>query len=76
MRYSITRECWNENTYNGYTDNPYWRVSFQETVVGLHDDGEYWIIRGVDNDASHSSNEHYLSNIIDECKLSIKLRVH
>ena len=26
MRYQIKRECWNKKTFNGYDDNPYWKI--------------------------------------------------
>ena len=29
MSYQIKRECWNDKTYNGYEDAPYWRIDFK-----------------------------------------------
>jgi hypothetical protein len=70
MSYQIKRECWNEKTYNGYTDNPYWRVDFNGLSFGLKDDGKLWSIGNL------SITKHTISDIqrvIDECKLKIKI---
>ena len=72
MRYTIKRECWNEKTYNGYTDNPYWRIDFRGLSYGLNDEGELWCI-----------NNSYINNfviediniIITECKLNININL-
>jgi hypothetical protein len=70
MRYQIKRECWNEKTYNGYTDNPYWRIDFRGLSFGLTDNGELWSIGNsvIDNWVILDIN-----NIIKECKLSITI---
>jgi hypothetical protein len=44
MSYQIKRECWNEKTYNGYEDVPYWRIDFKGLSFGLTDDGNLWSI--------------------------------
>jgi hypothetical protein len=70
MSYQIKRECWNEKTYNGYTDNPYWRIDFRGLSFGLTDNGELWSIGNsvIDNWVILDIN-----NIIKECKLSITI---
>ena len=74
-RYTIQRECWNEKTYNGYEDSPYWRITFDGGLrkVGLKDDGRFWPI-----DDTPVQDRWYLEDrlqtIIDECKLNIKLK--
>lgn len=75
MRYLIQRECWNDNTYNGYVDNPYWRIKFRGYEVGLRDDGTFWNIKP-DNKQTESQKEfikQQLRTICKECKLSIKI---
>ncbi len=72
MNYSIKRECWNEKTYNGYTDNPYWRIEFSCYIIGLSDDGRYWGIGDV-QDVKTWNVKDILNKIIDECKLKINL---
>lgn len=72
MNYSIKRECWNEKTFNGYTDNPYWRIQFSFYVIGLSDDGKYWCINDVQEVKTWDVKE-MLNKIIDECKLKIVL---
>jgi hypothetical protein len=73
MRYSIKRECWNEKTFNGYEDAPYWYITFSFYEIGLNDKGEFW---GINNSIT-DVNKHYfkdiLNNIIEECKLKINL---
>ena len=70
MRYSIQRECWNDKTYNGFSDNPYWLIRFDNYQIGLSDNGTYWCIDG-------SSKTPYIKEmvetIISECKLQINL---
>jgi len=70
MRYTIKRECWNEKTYNGYTDNPYWRIDFRGNSFGLTDNGELW---GIDNSLVDKLVIEDIKVIIKECKLSIKI---
>lgn len=71
MSYKIKRECWNEKTYNGYTDSPYWRVSVRDRLIGLNDNGTFWAI---DNMPLSFINFEDLERIIKECKLKIKLK--
>jgi hypothetical protein len=70
MRYQIKRECWNEKTYNGYTDNPYWRIDFRGLSFGLTDNGELW---SIGNLKITPTNIDDIRNIISECKLSITI---
>jgi len=70
MSYQIKRECWNEKTYNGYTDNPYWRIDFKGLSFGLKDNGELW---SIGNLKITDFNIEDIDNIITECKLSIKI---
>ena len=70
--YSIKRECYTENTFNGHTDNPYWLIRFDAYVIGLKDNGTFWsIINGVNIKQPHIVEK--LKEIIKECKLSIIL---
>lgn len=72
MNYTIARECWNEKTYNGYSDNPYWRIEFDSYTIGLKDNGEFWSIKnGIDVNQQHIKDK--LNQICQECKLSIKI---
>jgi hypothetical protein len=69
MRYQIKRECWNEKTFNGYQDNPYWRIDFQDMGYVLLDDGRVWCTNGIE------ISDHVLDDIktiIKECKLNIE----
>lgn len=71
MRYQIKRECWNEKTFNGYEDAPYWRIDFRGLSFGLTDDGVLWSIGNlVISDIDISD----VKNIIKECKLSINIQ--
>ncbi len=70
MSYQIKRECWNEKTYNGYTDNPYWRIDFRGLSFGLTDNGELWSIGNI---KITPTNIDDIRNIISECKLSITI---
>jgi hypothetical protein len=70
MSYQIKRECWNEKTYNGYTDNPYWRIDFRGLSFGLTDNGELW---SIGNLKITPTNIDDIRNIISECKLSITI---
>lgn len=69
MRYKIHRQNWNENTYNGYTDNPYWYINIDERKYGLKDNGELWSI-----DNKDILHKNMIKTIIKECNLSIKLK--
>jgi hypothetical protein len=72
MRYKIYRECWNEKTFNGYVDSPYWRISFDGYEIGLKDDGKIWsIINGVVLPMCYINIA--LKTIIEECKLNIEI---
>jgi hypothetical protein len=69
MTYQIKRECWNEKTFNGYQDNPYWRIDFQDMGYVLLDDGRVWCTNGIE------ISDHVLDDIktiIKECKLNIE----
>jgi hypothetical protein len=72
MQYSIKRECWNEKTYNGYTDNPYWRIDFRGLSFGLKDDGQIW---SVGNLKITDQNIEDIKTIIRECKLPITINI-
>ena len=69
MRYQIKRECWNEKTFNGYEDNPYWRIEFRGLTFVLLDDGRVWNSKGDVITEFHLSE---IKTIIKECKLNIK----
>jgi hypothetical protein len=71
-RYAIKRECWNEKTYNGYEDNPYWRINLYDNGYGLKDNGELWCIG---NSFINEHIKHEIQTIINECKLNITLQV-
>lgn len=68
MKYQIKRECWNEKTYNGYTDNPYWRIDFNDKSFGLTDNGEIWSIGNLQVIKQDVGD---IEIIINECKLNI-----
>jgi hypothetical protein len=70
MQYQIKRECWNEKTFNGYTDNPYWKIELKGFGFVLNDDGRVWSSDGI------KMTEFYLDDIrtiIKECKLNIDI---
>jgi hypothetical protein len=70
MQYQIKRECWNEKTFNGYTDNPYWKIELKGLGFVLNDDGRVWSSDGI------KMTEFYLDDIrtiIKECKLNIDI---
>ena len=72
MRYKIERECWSENTYNGYEDSPYWKITLSGgNIYGLKDDGQLWSISNL-LITDHTRTE--IQKVIDECKLNIKLK--
>lgn len=68
MRYKIQRECWSKNTYNGYTDNPYWLININGNQYGLNDNGKLWSISNL-LITEHTIIE--IENIIKECNLHI-----
>lgn len=71
MHYTIVRECWNEKTYNGYTDNPYWKIEFETYSIGLKDDGTYWSLV---NSLVNLENPYIRAKLIaicKECKINI-----
>lgn len=71
MRYSIKRECWNEKTFNGYEDSPYWRVDLPNRSFGLKDNGEYW---SIDNSEITVIDVSDIARVIKECNLHIVLK--
>ena len=74
--YTIVRECWNDKTFNGYEDAPYWRISFDFYVVSLKDDGTYMVMYPPSE--THQVNWHIekaLKAIINECMLNIELQL-
>lgn len=74
MNYNIKRECWNEKTYNGYRDNPYWRIEFSWYVIGLSDDGNFWGIGNIEQSVVKNDYVRDMLNmIINDCKLQIVL---
>ncbi len=72
MRYTIKRECWNSKTYNGYEDNPYWRITFSYHTIGLSDDGTIWSLKGDNLKIDLDYIVKYIENILNECKIQIK----
>jgi len=70
MGYQIKRECWNEKTYNGYEDAPYWRIEFKGLGFGLNDNGKLWAIGNYYQIKDYIED---IENIIKECKLPIKI---
>ena len=71
MSYQIKRECWNEKTYNGYTDNPYWRIDLKGLSFGLTDKGHLW---SIGNFKISETDIEDIKTIIWECKLRIKIK--
>lgn len=71
MHYQIKRECWNEKTFNGYEDSPYWRIDFSGLSFGLMDDGYLWPIGKF---TIYDSDIMIIHTIISECKLNIILQ--
>ena len=70
-RYLIERECWNEKTYNGYEDSPYWKITLSGgNIYGLKDDGKLW---SISNLLITEYTEEEVQTIINECKLNITL---
>tara|TARA_R110000868_G_scaffold353638_7_gene614828 strand:+ start:889 stop:1116 length:228 start_codon:yes stop_codon:yes gene_type:complete len=71
MRYQIKRECWNDKTYNGYEDAPYWRIDTSGLSFGLTDEGKLWPIG--QHFSITNTNISDIDTIIKECKLQIKI---
>lgn len=71
MRYNIKRECWNKKTFNGYDDNPYWKIEIFGNWYGLTDDGKLWSLHNL-LITEHTIVE--IEKIIKECKLNIVLQ--
>lgn len=72
MRYQIKRECWNDKTYNGYIDKPYWRIDMNGNSYGLDDNGRIWSIGN--NSPINLHVKFEIQVIINECKLNIELK--
>lgn len=68
MQYQIKRECWNEKTFNGYVDNPYWRIDSEGMGYVLLDDGRVWSSIGI---VITEYDLEKIKTIIKECKLNI-----
>jgi hypothetical protein len=68
MNYNVKRECWNEKTFNGYEDNPYWRIDFRGLSFGLKDDGMLW---SIGNKVVTNTDIIDIQRILRECKLEI-----
>lgn len=73
MRYNIKRECWNEKTFNGYTDNPYWRIDFRGLSFGLKDNGRIWAIG--EQRVITQIDIADIRTIIEECNLNININI-
>jgi hypothetical protein len=72
MRYKIERICWNEKTFNGYKDSPYWLITLPgNNVYGLKDEGKLW---SISNLVITDYTIVEVQKIIDECKLNIVLK--
>lgn len=72
--YKIHRECWNERTYNGYDDSPYWRILWDGYEIGLRDDGYFWDISNKrPNIRKDESIKLCLKEICKQCGLNIPL---
>ena len=69
MNYNVKRECWNEKTFNGYEDNPYWRIDFRGLSFGLKDNGMLW---SIGNQGLSEIDILDIQRIIKECKLEIR----
>jgi len=68
MNYNVKRECWNEKTFNGYEDNPYWRIDFRGLSFGLKDNGMLW---SIGNKVITNTDILDIQRILRECKLEI-----
>lgn len=73
MKYSIGRECWSEKTFNGFSDNPFWKIKLvgNPTTYGLTDDGKIWAFEGGEISSYIKEN---VKLIISECKLNIVVK--
>lgn len=75
MSYQIKRECWNDKTYNGYEDAPYWRIDYLGNSYGLTDKGNLWSISSLPYfPIITEQNIIDIQIIINECKLKIVLQ--
>ena len=68
MNYNVKRECWNEKTFNGFEDNPYWRIDFRGLSFGLKDNGMLW---SIGNKVITNTDILDIQRILRECKLEI-----
>lgn len=66
--YNIKRECYNEKTFNGYEDSPYWRIDFRGLSFGLKDNGHLW---SIGNYKISEIDILDIQKILQECKLQI-----
>lgn len=66
--YNIKRECYNEKTFNGYEDSPYWRIDFRGLSFGLTDAGHLW---SIGNNKISEIDILDIQKILQECKLQI-----
>lgn len=72
--YEIYRECWNQRTFNGHTDNPYWRISWAGFQIGLKDSGAWWDINGNHEemtDVDSKAISEAIRGIVSECNINI-----
>lgn len=69
-RYEIKREAWNEKTYNGYIDNPYWLIRFDEKKFMVKDNGEVNPIGGHNAEVTELEKIR-IKEIVKECNLNI-----
>ncbi len=77
LKYQIVRECWNEKTYNGYTDNPYWKISWDWYEIGLFDDGRFWNVHGVAFTKKQIQEiKKDLTYILKDCKIKVPVLKH
>lgn len=72
MNYNVKRECWNEKTFNGYEDNPYWRIDFRGLSFGLKDNGMLW---SIGNKGITEIDFLDIQRILRECKLEISFEL-
>lgn len=71
-RYKVIREAWNEKTFNGYSDNPYWRISFDENDFMVSDNGEITNISNHSNTHEPTPSEIIrIKEIVKECNINI-----
>lgn len=70
MKYEIFRECWNEKTFNGYKDNPYWRININGLGYGLTDCGRLWSVHDI---PITSEVKEQIRTVLKECRLSITI---